>query len=52
MIDAHLKQQTYIEISRDMKKRRYVEEDLYDSENNVDVAAEIERLKRPRAGDI
>ena len=52
MIDAHLKQQTYIEISCDMKKCQYDEENLYDRENNVDVMAEIEHLKRPHIGDI
>ena len=47
-----MKQQAYVEISRDIKKRPHDDEDSYGRKNKEDVAAEIERLKRPRVGDV
>ena len=41
MIETHQKQQGYVDINRDIKKRLRDEGDL-------DVAWEIERLKKPR----
>jgi hypothetical protein len=50
VIDAHEKQQSYLDISRVIKKRPHDEGDFYDK-NKEDVAGEIERLKRPRIED-
>jgi hypothetical protein len=47
VISVHEKQQSYLDISRDIKKRPHDEGDFYDR-NKEDVAGEIERLKRPR----
>ena len=49
-ISAHEKQQSYSDISRDIKKRLRDEGSFYDK-NREDVAGEIERLKRPRVDD-
>src|SRR5882762_10100396 len=46
VINVHEKQQNYLDINRDIKKRLRDEED-YDW-NKVDVAGQIERLKRDR----
>lgn len=50
VIDAHEKQQSYLDINREIKKRLHDEEDIYDW-NKEDVAGQIERLKRPRVED-
>lgn len=51
VISAHEKQQNYLEISRNIKKRPYDGGDSYEKKNKEDVAGEIERLKKPRVED-
>ena len=46
VIDVHEEQQSYLEISCDMKKHPCEEEDFY-NKNQEEVAWEIKRLKRP-----
>ena len=50
VIDAHEKQQSYLDINREIKKRLRDEEDIHEW-NKEDVAGQIERLKRPRVED-
>ena len=50
VIDAHEKQQSYLDINSDIKKCLRDEEDIHDW-NKEDVAGQIERLKRPRVED-
>ena len=50
VIDAHKKQQSYLDINSDIKKRLRDEEVIHDWNKEV-VAGQIERLKRPRVED-
>ena len=50
VIDAHEKQQSYLDISCDIKKCPHDEGDFYDK-NKEDVAGEIKHLKRPCVED-
>jgi hypothetical protein len=49
VIGAHEKQQSYLDISRDIKKRAH--DEGLDDRNKEDVAGEIERLKKPQLED-
>ena len=50
VIDAHVNQQSYLDINSDIKKRLRDEEDIY-GWNQEDVAGQIELLKRPCVED-
>ena len=50
VINAHEKQQSYLDINSDIKKHLCDEEDIYDW-NQEDVAGQIEHLKRPCVED-
>ena len=50
VISTHEKQQSYLDISHDIKKHPCDEMDLYDR-NKEDVAGELEHLKKPHVED-
>ena len=50
VINTHEKQQSYQDISCDIKKHAHDEGDFYDK-NKEDVTGEIEHLKRPHIKD-
>ena len=51
VIHAHEKQHSYLDISRNIKKRPFEEGDLYDK-NKEDVTEEIKRLRKRRVKDL